>query len=158
MLFRNKIRPSRAERQVRNLCRGLFWASLVLLAITISMTGRLGWSQGVSLGDRVLNATGFGAIDIVGALLMSACGVCVARRMYAAAFVVAIGAAVSICITGVAIFGFLASNRIAVAKFRDKIEALDVDQLAWLRGQTVSKGNNAQQRDTFLGGVERQLA
>ena len=51
-----------------------------------------------------------------------------------------------------AIFGFLASNRTAVAKHIAKIEATDAGQLDWLRNQTMAKGHNTQQKETFFIG------
>ena len=150
-------RPSRAEKQVRNLCRGLFWVSIILLVVTISMTGRFGWNLGVTYSDKFLYAIGNGAVDVVGALIMAGCGVCIARRSYIAGTLAGLGAVVCILLSGFAIFGFLASNRTAVAKHIAKIEATDAGQLDWLRNQTMAKGHNTQQKETFFVGVKEQI-
>ena len=148
---------SRVERQTRNLTRGLFWISLLLLGVTMVMTGKFGWDSGTSVENKALNAIGHGAVDIVGALLITGSAVCIAWRYFTAGVIVFVFACVCIGISGLGVFGFLSSNRIAVSKTAAKAEKVDSDQLEWLRNQTVVKGGSAAQRDTFLGEIKGQL-
>ncbi len=68
-------RRSRAERQIKNLARGLFWTSLVLLFACMTMTGAFGWSMGTDLVSKATLAFAFAACDVAGALAWQAASV-----------------------------------------------------------------------------------
>jgi hypothetical protein len=148
---------SRVERQTRNLARGLFWVGILLLGVTISMTGKFGWDSGTTYPNKWLNAIGHGAVDIVGAMLITGSAVCIGWRYRVAGFIVFLGACVCIAISGIAVFGFLSSNRVGISQSAANAAKVDNDQLEWLRNQTVTKGGSASQRDTFLGEIKGQI-
>ena len=60
---RKRPKASRMERQVRNLNRGLWVVSIVLLAVCMAMTGVYGWSLGATLVSAAILSGGMAALD-----------------------------------------------------------------------------------------------
>lgn len=156
-LFTPKPKISASQQQVQSLTRGLYWVGISALVVCMTMTALFGWRTGTSDLDRVLMAATNGLIDLTGALLMSACGVLFAWRYRLAGACVLICASVCIAFSILAIFGFQSSNRVAVAKHAQRVEALDTGQLKWLREQTVEKSLPKGERQSLLGEVKSQI-
>lgn len=149
------MRPSRTERQVRNVGRGLFWISAILVCLSIAMTGKFGWSFGIDLADKPIFAATAATIDILGAFLMTTCGLLFGRKHYGAgvlalAFVLLCGGA-----SAVSIYGYQSSNRTGVAKAREKAAKLDENALEWFKSlATIGPKGERQER---IGDVKEQL-
>lgn len=99
--------------------------------------------------------SGAAAVDLVGAMLMSGCGICFARNSRAVGVFVGFLAVCCAVVTAYGIFGYQSSNRIAVAKHKAAIGRIDTDQLEWLKNQTTSSAKG--ERQTMLGEVKEQV-
>src|SRR5215831_8307989 len=107
---------NRSEKQVRNLNRGLFWLTTVLVCLSIGMTGRYGWSMAVEPLDKVINAIGAAVVDIGGALLMGGCGVLFGRKHYAAGALALLMTTGCMAVSAIAIFGYQSTTTSAASQ------------------------------------------
>jgi transposase len=147
---------NRNERQLRNYSRLLFWATAILVSLSIAMTAKFGWSWGVDPLDKVLCAGVAASMDIVGALAMTGCAMFYARRQYISGTIALVLVVAFAAASSVAIFGYQSSNRVSMAKAREKINQIDSDQLSWLRAQTVTASKD--RKETMFGEVKEQVA
>lgn len=134
----DKPKASRMERQVRNLGRGLFGLSGVLLIVCVAMTGMYGYSLGTDPVNGALLAFGFGAADIAGGLSASFCGACYALKTRKAGTLALVAAVACFAFSFYGVVGFQSTNRETLAQAREKATKISDDTMAWSRQTAIT--------------------
>lgn len=148
-------KASRAEKQIRNLSRGLFWVSTGLLVVCMAMTGLFGWSIGTELSNKVALAVGYGAADAAGALFWAGSGVCFAWRARAVGVLALALGTVCFAVSLSAVVGFQANNREVIAQARERALNASSAYLDWSKtAVTESAGKGKAGGAHVLTGIE----
>jgi len=148
-------KASRAEKQVRNLGRGLFALSVILLISCVGMTALFGWGLGTDPVNRALLALGFGATDVAGGVIMGFCGACFALKSWRVGTAALACACVCFVVSLYGVIGFQSSNRETLAQARERAVKLSDDYLAWSKSTTATaaKGSGKAQQDLLVTGL-----
>jgi hypothetical protein len=155
MSHEQKKRPSRMERQVRNLSRGLFWVSSGLLIVCMAMTGLFGWSIGTELSNKIALAVGYGAADAAGALFWAGSGVCFAWRARAVGVLSLVLGSICFAVSLSAVVGFQSANREAIAQARERGMNASTAYLDWSKTAVTDSASKAKGSGAHvLSGIE----
>ena len=146
-------RRSRAERQIKNLARGLFWTSLVLLFACMTMTGAFGWSMGTDLVSKATLAFAFAACDVAGALAWQAAGVSSGRAEVKLSVLATIIGILCFAISLIGIVGFQASNRESMAQGREQARHVSNATLDWMKVTVAEKAVGKDRKDILADGL-----
>ena len=157
MTIRQK--PSRSEKNVRNLGRGALFVGVALLVVITGMTARYGWTQTPGgWEDKLGQASINGVIDIAGAVTAGMWGTFFAMRYRLAGVLVTLLTLICAAYTYQAVVGFQSTSRETLAHARTKADGLSTRYMEWAT-ETVTKKIDGEKpgkgkQETLVGGIE----